>query len=154
MSPEASLGSSRARIRAELVAELLSHPPAAVMRVMRRRPGGAISLVHLHVLIVLDREGVQSMARLAEWLDVSRSSATGIVDRMEERGLVARQRDSSDRRVVRVVITDGGRGVLAALDEDRREMIGELLDELSDDELEGFLRGVRAMRRARERRAP
>jgi DNA-binding MarR family transcriptional regulator len=154
MSPEASLGSSRARIRAELVAELLSHPPAAVMRVMRRRPGGAISLVHLHVLIVLDREGVQSMARLAEWLDVSRSSATGIVDRMEERGLVARQRDSSDRRVVRVVITDGGRGVLAALDEDRRKMIGELLDELSDDELEGFLRGVRAMRRARERRAP
>jgi DNA-binding MarR family transcriptional regulator len=154
MSPEASLGSSRARIRAELVAELLSHPPAAVMRVMRRRPGGAISLVHLHVLIVLDREGVQSMARLAEWLDVSRSSATGIVDRMEERGLVARQRDSSDRRVVRVVITDGGRGVLAALDEDRRKMIGELLDELSDDDLEGFLRGVRAMRRARERRAP
>jgi DNA-binding MarR family transcriptional regulator len=154
MSPEASLGSSRARIRAELVAELLSHPPAAVMRVMRRRPGGAISLVHLHVLIVLDREGVQPMARLAEWLDVSRSSATGIVDRMEERGLVARQRDSSDRRVVRVVITDGGRGVLAALDEDRRKMIGELLDELSDDDLEGFLRGVRAMRRARERRAP
>ena len=44
------------------------------------------------------------MSRLAELLDVSLSNATGIVDRMEERGLVERVRVPDDRRVVLVRI--------------------------------------------------
>ena len=39
------------------------------------------------------------MSQLAEALDVSQASATGIVDRMEQRGLVSRQRNDEDRRV-------------------------------------------------------
>ena len=47
------------------------------------------------------------MGRLAEILDVSMSSATGIIDRMEERGLVERTRVPDDRRVVMVRPTAG-----------------------------------------------
>ena len=54
------------------------------------------------------------MSRLAELLDVSFSNATGIIDRMEERGLVERVRVPDDRRVVLVRI--GPRGI-QALDE-------------------------------------
>jgi DNA-binding MarR family transcriptional regulator len=139
-------------LRSELLEELMSYSPAAVMRVMRRRPGGAISLVHLNVLSVLEHEGPQPMRALAEALDVSSASATGIVDRMEERGLVVRVRDSQDRRVIRVALTDEGRSILGGLTAERREALGELLDELTDEEAAGFLLGARAMRRARERR--
>lgn len=142
-----------AQLRENLLEELMSHSPAAVMRVMRRRPGGAISLVHLHVLSVLEHEGAQPMRALAEALDVSSASATGIVDRMEKRELIVRTRDTQDRRVIRVALTDEGRSILGGLTVERREALRELLDDLSDDEVEGFLRGVRAMRRARERRA-
>lgn len=141
----------RARLRAELIDELMWHTPAAVMRYLRRRPGGAISLVHLNVLAVLDSEGTMPMRGLAEALDVSQASTTGIVDRMEQRGLVVRQRDVDDRRVVRVALTDEGRGVLGGLATERREHLGRVLDELADDELTGMLRGARAMRIARER---
>jgi DNA-binding MarR family transcriptional regulator len=152
MSHEVKPSAARERLRGELLDELLSHTPAAVMRVMRRRPGGAISIVHLNVLSVLEQDGPQAMRGLAEALDVSRASATGIVDRMAERGLVTRQRDTVDRRVIRVALTEEGGAVLGGLSAERREAFGELLDELTDAELEGFLRGARAMRRARERR--
>ena len=47
------------------------------------------------------------MSRLAEMLDVSLSNATGLIDRMEERGFVERIRVPEDRRVVLVRITRG-----------------------------------------------
>jgi DNA-binding MarR family transcriptional regulator len=153
MTPEAMPTAAATQLREDLLEELMSHSPAAVMRVLRRRPGGAISLVHLNVLSVLEYEGPQPMRALAEALDVSSASATGIVDRMEERGLVVRLRDTQDRRVIRVALTEEGRSILGGLTAERREALGELLAELSDDEVAGFLLGVRAMRRARERRA-
>ena len=52
---------------------------------------------------MLDTEGPTSMGRLAEALDISVASMTGIVDRMEERGLVERRHEGKDRRVVLVL---------------------------------------------------
>src|SRR6266567_2507805 len=51
-----------------------------------------ISMTHLHILWVLDHQGELPMSRLAELLDVSVSNATGLIDRMEERGLIERIR--------------------------------------------------------------
>src|SRR5215203_4740535 len=59
-----------------------------------------ISMTHLHILWVLDHHGELPMSRLAELLDVSLSNATGLIDRMEERGLIERIRVPDDRRVV------------------------------------------------------
>jgi DNA-binding MarR family transcriptional regulator len=120
------------------------------MRYMRQRPGGGLSLVHLNVLTVLDMDGTLPMRALAESLDVSQASATGIVDRMEQRGLVERQRDEADRRVIRVALTDEGRGLIAGLASERRDHLARILDRLTEAELDGLLRGTRALRRARE----
>jgi hypothetical protein len=49
-----------------------------------------ISMTHLHILWVLEHHGDMPMSRLADLLDVSVSNATGLIDRMEERGLVER----------------------------------------------------------------
>ena len=58
---------------------------------------GSLSLVHLQVITTLEADGPLSMTRLAEAMDVSVASATGIVNRMEERGLVERRHDNADR---------------------------------------------------------
>jgi DNA-binding MarR family transcriptional regulator len=140
----------RARLRDELLEELASHSPAAAMRYMRHWPGGRLSLVHLNVMNVLDTDGPLPMRLLADSLDVSRASATGIVDRMEQRGLVDRTRDERDRRVVRVALTDEGRRLIAGMVAERRDHLGQVLDELGDEELAGLLLGLRALHRARE----
>ena len=73
-----------------------------------------VSMTHMHVMWLLDHHGAMPMSRLAELLDVSFSNATGIVDRMEERGLVERVRVPDDRRVVLVRIAANG---VAAMEE-------------------------------------
>jgi DNA-binding MarR family transcriptional regulator len=118
---------------------------------MRNWPGGALSLVHINVLAVLDIDGPLPMHRLAETLDVSQASATGIVDRMEQRGLVERRREDGDRRVVHVALTDEGRRLITGMAAERRDHLSQLLDTLTDAELEGFLLGARALHRARAR---
>ena len=135
----------------QVLDELTLHAPSGFMKFMRRWPSGPVSLVHLQVLMILDGEGPHAMHVLAEALDVSQASATGIVDRMEQRGLVTRLRDEDDRRVIRVALTDSGRQLLAGIAAERRERLALVLAELTDDELEGFLRGSQALRRARER---
>ena len=72
-----------------------------------RRAG--VSFTHFHIVSLLDRHGEMPMSRLADMLDVSDSNASGVVDRLEERGYVERVRVPDDRRVVHVRATEAGR---------------------------------------------
>lgn len=141
----------RQSLTTELLDELTSHGPAQAMRHMRQWPGGRPSLVHLNVLFVLEADGALPMRGLAEAMDVSQASATGIVDRMEQRGLVERRRDPDDRRVVNVAATDDGRRLVAGLVAERRDHLAVLLDDLTDEELAAYVTAMRGMRRARQR---
>jgi len=143
-------GSHRQALVAELVEELAAHTPPGVMRHLRRWPSGPLSLVHLHVLGILDEDGPLPMRTLAESLDVSQASATGIVDRMEQRGLVERRREDEDRRVIRVAPTAAGRQLLAGIVAERTGHFATVLEALTDEELAALLVGSRALRRARE----
>jgi DNA-binding MarR family transcriptional regulator len=135
----------------EVVDELTSWNPREFLHAFRRWHQGSFSLIHLNVLTLLEAEGPQAMSRLAEALDVSVASMTGIVDRMETRGLVERRHDVSDRRVVLVHTAEGGRKVFAEIDTRRRQALHKLLDDLTDDQLAGLLSGHRALRDARRR---
>jgi len=87
-------------------------------------------MTHLHILWVIEHHGELPMSRLAELLDVSLSNATGLVDRMAERGLVERVRVPDDRRVVIVRASAEGvriRDEIEALKQDRmRSILGRL----------------------------
>ena len=152
VDPERSEPLARRRRRAladDLLEELTAWSPADLERTFRAWHLGALSLIHLLVLIVLEAEGPLAMSQLAELLDVADASATGIVDRMERRGLVQRQHALDDRRLVMVHATDAGRAVLGTLQAGRRDHLARRLERLTDDELAGFLTGLRAMRAAR-----
>ncbi len=110
---------------------------------------GALSLVHLNVLTLIEVDGPMSMGRLAATLDVSVASATGIVSRMTARGVVERRSDADDRRVVLVHLTAAGSQIFQSLEEHRRGRLVKLLEQLSDDEMAGLLLGLRALHAAR-----
>ena len=141
---------NRQAVLGELLDEFATRTPASAMRHMRHWPGGALSLIHLNVVAVLDLDGPLPMSGLAEILYVSQASATGIGDRMEQRGLVERHRGDEDRRVVRVALTDEGRKLITSMANERRDRMAMMLEQLDDDELEGFLKGARALHRARK----
>jgi DNA-binding MarR family transcriptional regulator len=67
-----------------------------------------LSQVQVRLLGILrDRE--PAMLTLATFLNLDKSSVTGLVDRAERRGLVRRTTTPEDRRTVRVALTDRGR---------------------------------------------
>lgn len=68
-----------------------------------------LSPAQVHSLLSLQADGALTMGELARRIGVTEKTLTGIVDRMEQAGLVHRERDSHDRRVVRVTTTDVGR---------------------------------------------
>ncbi len=133
----------------EVVDELTSWGPKDFIGAFQRWHAGALSLMHLNVLILLESTGPLPMNRLAEALDISVASVTGVVDRMEARGLVARRRDDTDRRVILVEPAEGGRQLFAEIDARRRKALGKLLGTLSDKDLRGLLGGHKALRKAR-----
>jgi DNA-binding MarR family transcriptional regulator len=94
-----------------------------------------VSMTHLHVMGLLSRDGETSMSRIAELLDVSLSNATGLIDRMAERGLVERVRVPDDRRVVLVRLSDGGQAQLDALEMLRRDLLQKILARLDARQL-------------------
>jgi len=144
----------RQKVVEELLTELAVWKPREQMGAFRSWLRGSLSLIHLHALAVLEAEGPLPMSRLADYLDVSVASATGIVDRMEQRGLVERRHDQEDRRMVVVHSTGRGDAVFERIAEHRRRRLAKVLDHLTDDELHAFLVGIRAMHAARAAMGP
>ena len=61
-----------------------------------------------YVLATIGYAGGLPFGEIGEKMMVTVSNLTGIVDRLEEKRLVVRERDAHDRRVVRVMLTDKG----------------------------------------------
>jgi DNA-binding MarR family transcriptional regulator len=94
-----------------------------------------MSMSHFHLMSMLDRHGSMTMSRIAELLGVSVSNATGLIDRIEERGLVERTRVPEDRRVVHVQLTDKGRQTLHEVELFKEDMIHGILNRLDERQL-------------------
>jgi DNA-binding MarR family transcriptional regulator len=117
---------------------------------LKRWHEGALSLIHLNVLMQLRFRGPVTMSHLAEMLDVSVASATGIVDRMEKKGVIERRRSDEDRRVVEVHVTQMGEDVFSAMQAERQARMTNMLSNVGADDLAALLTGLRAVRVARD----
>ena len=114
----------------------------------------SISMSHLHLMALLEAHGPVPMSRVAELLGCGLPTATGIVSRMEERGLVAREHDTEDRRVVTLRLADAGMAEIRDLQLNRRKRIAAALTHLSDAEQQELLTSVRALGSAFNRLNP
>ncbi|MEU4211692.1 MarR family transcriptional regulator [Streptomyces sp. NPDC026206] len=76
------------------------------------------------------------MADLAQHLEVVPRAVTTLVDALETNGAVRRVPDQSNRRVIRIELTDQGRSTLKALRDARRAAVEDILAPLSADQRE------------------
>ena len=91
-----------------------------------------LTSVQAKALAVLVRKPLP-MRGLAEQLVCDASNVTGLVDRLELRGLVRREVSETDRRIKTVVATETGRAAISAVRDDM-QTTHEALDLLSPDE--------------------
>ena len=92
-------------------------------------------LVDYQALRFIEREANLSAGELARRLRMAESAVTGVLNRLESRGLAARERRARDRRIVRIAITEAGRAALAAADEVMMEQASVTVRNLSVSDL-------------------
>jgi DNA-binding MarR family transcriptional regulator len=105
-----------------------------------------LSPPQVRALGVLDPDRPVPMSELAEALHCDNSNVTGIVDRLEDRGLVERRSATHDRRVKMLAVTERGAEIRERLAE-RLEQAPEPLARLAPED-QRALRDI--MRRALE----
>jgi DNA-binding MarR family transcriptional regulator len=95
-----------------------------------------VTLPQFEVLCELDRcaEPVV-MSRISERLNVTSSNLTGVVDRLERKGLVTRFRSKTDRRVQHIEMTSPGQAAFAEIAADNALWVARAFTELSDEEV-------------------
>jgi DNA-binding MarR family transcriptional regulator len=88
----------------------------AITRLTRERLAAhGVTPVQYAVLQVLWERDGQSGAEIGQRLVLDSATMTGVIDRLEKLGLIARQADPEDRRVNRLVLTAAGRSLKAPL---------------------------------------
>lgn len=68
-----------------------------------------VSAAQLNCILALHENGPLSPSQIAKHIMVNSSTVTGIIDRLEQKGLVERWRISSDRRVITIQLTQTGK---------------------------------------------
>lgn len=129
------------RENAELAAELvrLTFLVQGVYAQVSARHG--LTAAQAKLLCVL-AAGSRGMADLASALGVEKAGVTGLVDRAERLGLVAREPVPGDRRALRVILTEEGKKAAGAFTADASAAIAGLAACLSPAEADAFLSGI------------
>lgn len=112
----------------------------------------ALTPPQVHTLSWLGFDGHLSMKEIARRLGVTEKTVTGVVDRMERSELVRRTRDTVDRRVVHVELTETGRRQFEELQAVFQKRLADFLALIEHDDgdaLVGILE--RLVRRLAER---
>ena len=88
------------------------------------------------VLSCLWQRGACTPKELAQILRLENSTVSGVLDRMQKRGLVDRVTDDRDRRSVRVVPTEAGRALREAVLERMEALNTEILRDFTQEQRE------------------
>jgi DNA-binding MarR family transcriptional regulator len=111
-------------------------------------PHVELNMQELRVVEFLGNEGPRMMRELADHLTVAVNSMTSIVDSLEHKRLVHRQRSEKDRRVIHVELTDPGREIFRSLVNVNLRLFRSMLGALTEDEQEIFMVLFRKIARA------
>lgn len=102
--------------------------------------GFDLTPVQYSALAALGRSPGVDQVTLAGMIAYDRVTLSGVIDRLQRRGYVAREVSATDRRARVLHLTDKGRSVLATVGPAVRHAQDEILAGLDPDEREGFVR--------------
>jgi MarR family transcriptional regulator, organic hydroperoxide resistance regulator len=110
--------------------------------VSRNSVTSTLRLAQMRALLRLASAEGLTMGELARRCGVSCAAATQVIDQLVDLGLVARERDTEDRRVVRLRLTERARPELEQALARRVRQVREVCAQLRPEEEAGFARGI------------
>jgi DNA-binding MarR family transcriptional regulator len=130
----------------DVVAGQLLSNAALLTRLLVRQLDGELSRTEAGLLSTLAR-GAQRITALAELEGLAQPTMTSIVKQLEQRGLVRRERQADDGRVVLVNLTKAGSVALEDYRARARAVLGTYLAEIPDEQVEALAAATDALAR-------
>jgi DNA-binding MarR family transcriptional regulator len=109
-----------------------------------------ISMWGYIVLTALAEQPVRTQAALAQAIHADKSRIIGVLDELQERGLIHRQPDETDRRVHLLSLTPSGDRLRRGVEAGIRRREDEVLAVLPDADRDAFLRSLKALYERRD----
>jgi DNA-binding MarR family transcriptional regulator len=106
-----------------------------------------ISTPQLNCLLALYENGALPPSQIAHHIMVNSSTVTGIVDRLEKKGLVQRRRSAVDRRVITIELTTAGRQMAQNAPPPVQQQIIDGLRRIPDSEIEQIVHALTTLTR-------
>ena len=110
-----------------------------------------LTMSQVKVLFVLCSDGSATIGQLAASLGVTLSTVSGIVDRLVEHGVVQREENPQDRRLVVCRLTETGADAADRLYQAGQSQFADLLDDLAPSQLRTVADGLRILSEASNR---
>ncbi|MCL4215752.1 MAG: MarR family transcriptional regulator [Candidatus Hydrogenedentes bacterium] len=100
------------------------------------------------LMLLINQAGDEGLTQvdLSRMMLVNRANITGIVDRMEKAGLIARKPMPGDRRYNRVVITNNGRRIFEDTEKEYQSTVKAIMRTLGDRDQKKLVRLLEALR--------
>jgi MarR family 2-MHQ and catechol resistance regulon transcriptional repressor len=115
--------------------KLVRASESVTSRVIRHLDDDGLTVSQFGVLEALFHLGPLSQRELAQKILKSGGNVTMVIDNLEKRGLVKRQRDEKDRRLYRISLTPQGSKLIKSLFPRHAEKIAAQMNVLTKDEL-------------------
>lgn len=97
-----------------------------------------LNISEFAVMELLYHKGPQPINRIQERILIANSSTTYILDKLEKKNYIIRERDENDRRSMRAVLTEEGESLIHSIFPAHSELLTGLFSTLSDEELSAF----------------
>ncbi len=107
--------------------------------------GETLTLSQMHTVEILSSQGALKMKELAEKMGITTGTLTVLVDRLEDAGMVERKPHETDRRSIRVLLTEKGLAHAREHHKLHNRLTQELISDMSPEEMEGLARCLRKM---------
>jgi len=101
----------------------------------------------LSVISILSTNGKQKVSDISEKMGLSDSTVSGILDRLENKGIIERKRNQDDRRVVKIGLSDGSHRICSEFHRKKEEYFAQLLKKLSEKEINDIIKGLEILNR-------
>lgn len=75
-----------------------------------------------------------NMGSIAEYINAPLNTLTGVIVRLERKNLILRQRDTQDKRVIKITLTEKGKNLFDNFLEEVKHYFTDIYDELSNEE--------------------
>jgi len=127
---------------------------ARTARRLRQEGGGGLSPSQIAALNTLDRCGALTPSEIARHERIQRPTATRLIGRLEEQGLLARTRDPEDGRSSVIALTPAGRAVVAEQRTRKDAFLEERLRRLRPEDRAALDRAAELLERLLSDEAP